>query len=73
MIKFKVRAMTCAHCVEIITRVIYETVPQAHVHIDLPKRLVYVEGTTELALLKRVIRELGYTPVHQKTDSDSDI
>lgn len=66
MIKLKIKYMTCTHCAEIITRVIHETAPHARVEVDLPQQLIYVEGTNDLALLKRAIREVGYTPVLQQ-------
>ncbi|PLC48598.1 heavy metal transporter [Pollutimonas subterranea] len=63
MIEFEVKDMTCGHCVHTIARAIKETVPTASVHIDLPQHLVRVDGATNLDVIERAIREVGYTPV----------
>lgn len=63
MIEFEVKNMTCAHCVETITRVVKETVPEATVRIDLPQHLVRIEGGSDIEALERAIRQVGYTPM----------
>lgn len=63
MIEFEVKDMTCGHCVETITRVVKETAPTASVGIDLPARLVRIDGEFDSDVIERAIREVGYTPV----------
>ncbi|MBC2771097.1 MULTISPECIES: heavy-metal-associated domain-containing protein [Alcaligenaceae] len=63
MIEFEVKDMTCGHCVDTIARAVKETVPTASVHIDLSQHLVRVEGSSNLDVIERAIREVGYTPV----------
>lgn len=62
MIEIKVKNMMGTDCVETINRVIKETFPHAVVQIDLARHLVCAEKTCDPEVLKRIIREIGYTP-----------
>jgi len=62
MIEFKVKDMIGEDCAKTIARVIKETVPAASIQIDLPNRLVRVDGISDVDEIERVIREVGYTP-----------
>lgn len=62
MIEFKIKEMIGEDCAKTITRVIKETAPAASIQIDLPNRLVRVDGISDVGEIERVIREVGYTP-----------
>ncbi|KAA0892530.1 heavy-metal-associated domain-containing protein [Pusillimonas sp. ANT_WB101] len=62
MIEFEVNNMSCHHCVETITRAVKEAVPGARVDINLPEKIVRIEGASDIDVLQRAIREVGYTP-----------
>ncbi len=61
-IKVSVQDMTCGHCVSVITRAIQSVGPAAKVRVDLPSRIVSVEGEVSEAEAKKAIAEAGYTP-----------
>lgn len=56
-----VQGMTCGHCVAAISRAVDELGGRAQV--DLTRGTVTVEGTTDVAAVRRAIEDEGYTVV----------
>jgi copper chaperone len=54
--------MTCGHCVSAITQAVQQADPSATVDIDLPQHLVKVATHTDANVIRKAIREAGYTP-----------
>ena len=64
MIAFKVRDMTCGHCVSTITKAVTALDAGAEVQIDLATHRVSIDSSAVDALaLRNAIQEAGYTPV----------
>ena len=59
-ITFSVPDMTCNHCVATISSALTEALPDSEFSIDLPARLLTVEG--DAAKAEHAIREAGYEP-----------
>lgn len=57
--KFHVEDMSCGHCTATIEQAV--TAAGGHTQIDLPARLVEVEGLDPLRA-EQVIRDAGFTP-----------
>lgn len=62
MVEFEVNDMTCGHCVATITEAVEKAAPGAVLAVDLPRRVVRVEGTPSPAVVEQAIRAAGYTP-----------
>lgn len=56
-----VQGMTCGHCVAAISRAVDALGGRAQV--DLTRGTVTVEGTTDVAAVRRAIEDEGYTVV----------
>jgi len=63
--RFKVDNMTCGHCVRTITAVLKAVDPQAVVSIDLPSRMVEVEGALTAEQAIAAMASEDYTAVQQ--------
>ena len=63
MLRLKVDDMTCGHCVQTVTEAVKTVDPAARVKVDLPSKLVEVEGAAEPTRISDAVREAGYTPV----------
>ncbi|MDO8300765.1 heavy-metal-associated domain-containing protein [Lacisediminimonas sp.] len=59
---YRVKDMTCGHCVAAITQAVQQADPAATVNIDLPQHLVKVATGTDANVIRKAIREAGYTP-----------
>jgi len=53
-------AMTCGHCVGVVTTAIEHLDPLAKVEIDLPSHRVRVDTTRERKVVEAVLAEVGY-------------
>jgi copper chaperone len=62
MIEFTVPALSCGHCVQVITRALQALDPLAQVRVDLDSRQVRVESTRDAAEFARALDEAGYPP-----------
>ena len=62
-IEFKVKGMSCQHCVAAVTRAIQEQDAAAQVQVDLSAGKVAVQSGASVDTLKAAIDEAGYTVV----------
>lgn len=63
MVTFEVDDMTCGRCAERIARAIRNVVTCAEVSVDVPARLVWVDGPfVAAAVIAEAIRDAGHTP-----------
>lgn len=61
-LSFEVGDMTCGHCAGTIKKAIETTLPGTQVHADPQTKTVSVTGTADLAALRKIVTEAGYTP-----------
>jgi len=62
MIEFNVEAMSCGHCVSVVTKAVKSVDPQAKVDVDLPTHKVHVETTQDRETVAAALSEAGYPP-----------
>jgi copper chaperone len=62
MIEFKVDAMSCGHCVSLVTDTIKQVDPQARVEVDLASKKVQVESSQDRGRIAQALTEVGYPP-----------
>jgi copper chaperone len=62
MIEFKVDAMSCGHCVTLVTETIKQVDPQARVEVDLASKKVQVESSQDRGRIAQALTEVGYPP-----------
>lgn len=60
MHEFKVEAMSCGHCVDVVTRTVKSVDPAAQVRVDLASKEVKVESSKERAFIAGALAEAGY-------------
>ena len=58
----RVEDMTCGHCASTITKAIEKGLPGATVEADPALKTVLVRGTADLAAVRSLVTEAGYTP-----------
>lgn len=63
MIDFKIPAMSCGHCVSVITKTAQAADPGAQVQVDLPSHTVKVETSQSRESLAAALAKAGYAPV----------
>jgi copper chaperone len=63
MQQFKVRGMSCGHCVRAVTRAIQALDQGARVEVDLAAGVVHVDAHLDAAQIQAAIREEGYEVV----------
>jgi len=64
MVTFEVNDMTCRHCIDTITKVVWSVDRGAKVEVDLATHRVHIEPTeAEAQELSDAITEAGYTPI----------
>jgi copper chaperone len=64
MIAYEVKDMSCAHCVNAITKAVAAVDPAATVRIDLAAHRIEIDGASaDPQRLRAAIEEAGYTPV----------
>lgn len=61
-LSLRVEDMTCGHCAAAIKTAIETRLPGAQVETNTASRLVSVRGGTDLAAIKALVIEAGYTP-----------
>ncbi len=62
MLEFEVKAMSCGHCVGVITKAIAALDPTAKVQCELPGHRVLVQTAQPRAAVAQVLKEAGYPP-----------
>ncbi len=62
MIEFAVDAMSCSHCVTVVTNTIKAVDPQARVEVDLAGKKVKVDSSQARARIAQALTEAGYPP-----------
>ena len=62
MIEFDVQAMSCGHCVSVVSQTIKELDPDARVEVDLAHKKVKFESGESPARLAQALTEAGYPP-----------
>ncbi|WP_246742625.1 heavy-metal-associated domain-containing protein [Microvirga splendida] len=58
----RVEDMTCGHCAGTIKNAVESSLPGTQVDADPASKLVSIRGTADLAAVKAVVAEAGYTP-----------
>lgn len=58
----RVEDMTCGHCADTIKKAVEAALPGTEVHADPASKLVSIRGTADLAAVKAIVAEAGYTP-----------
>ena len=62
MVEFSVPAMSCGHCVGVITQTLKQVDPQARVEVDLGGKTVKVESSRDRDAFAGALTEAGYPP-----------
>ena len=62
MLEFDVQAMSCSHCVAVVTEAVRSADPHADVQVDLANKKVRVESTLAREQLAAALTEAGYSP-----------
>ena len=60
--EFSVPAMSCGHCINVITEAIHAVDPAAQVRADLDSHTVEVTSASSREALATALTEAGYTP-----------
>ncbi|HZH11958.1 MAG TPA: heavy-metal-associated domain-containing protein [Microvirga sp.] len=58
----RVDDMTCGHCAGTIKKAVESTLPGTQVHADPASKLVSIRGTANLAAVRAIVTDAGYTP-----------
>jgi copper chaperone len=58
----RVEDMTCGHCAGTIKKAVESNLPGTQVDADPASKLVSIRGTADLATVKAIVTEAGYTP-----------
>ena len=58
----RVEDMTCGHCAGTIKKAVESTLPGTQVDADPASKLISIRGTANLAAVKAIVAEAGYTP-----------
>lgn len=69
MVTFKINDMTCGHCASTITKAVTSVDRSARVEVDIPRKLVHVNGDVATAVLVGAIHDAGYTPEEVQGES----
>ena len=62
MIEFNVPAMSCGHCVGVVTQTVKQVDPAAQVQVDLASKQVKVESGGNAQAFAKALTEAGYPP-----------
>lgn len=62
MLQLKVPDMTCGHCEKTIRNALSVLPGIKKLEIDLPGKILRIEGKPDSAAIRRAISESGYTP-----------
>ena len=60
--EFSVPAMSCSHCINVITQAIHSVDPAAQVKADLDSHTVEVTSASSREALADALAQAGYTP-----------
>lgn len=60
MIRYKVRGMSCGHCVDTVTKAVKGVDGRANVVVDLPNGEVQVSSETDAGAIASAIKSAGY-------------
>ena len=69
MVTFNINDMTCGHCASTITKAVTSVDSSARVEVDIPRKLVHVNGEVAIAVLVGAIHDAGYTPEEVQAES----
>jgi copper chaperone len=58
----RVEDMTCGQCAGTIKKAVESAMPGTQVDADPAAKLVSIRGTTDLAAVKAIVTDAGYTP-----------
>lgn len=58
----RVEDMTCGHCAGTIKKAVEAALPGTEVQADPASKLVSICGTADLAAVKAIVADAGYTP-----------
>ena len=61
-IRLNVPDITCAHCVEHVTRAVTEADATARLQVDMETKIVSVESALAPEAIEAAIRSAGYSP-----------
>lgn len=62
MTEFQLPAMTCGHCVSMVTQTLKRVDPSCQVRVDLAARTVQVRSAEDRHTLAEALTEAGYQP-----------
>ena len=62
MIEFHVDAMSCSHCVAVVTKTVQQVDPAAKVMVDLGSHTVKIESSAERQRIAAALKDAGYEP-----------
>jgi copper chaperone len=63
MIEFNVQAMSCGHCIGVVTETIHQVDPNARVEVDLAQKKVKVDaGDEQRQAMADALTGAGYPP-----------
>ena len=62
MIELNVPAMSCAHCVAVVTEAVRRVDAAARVDVDLASKQVRIDSPVPVASFVRALTEEGYAP-----------
>lgn len=62
MIEFNVEAMSCGHCISMVTKAVKSVDPQAKVEVDLSAHKVRVETQEDREAIAGALADAGYPP-----------
>ena len=62
MTEFDIEAMSCGHCVSMITKTVKLVDPEAKVEVDLAHKKVKIDSTQDRATIAAALTEAGYPP-----------
>ena len=62
MLELTLPAMTCGHCVGVVTQAIKQADPQAVVEIDLASHRVRVQTAQDRDAITAAVSDAGYVP-----------
>ena len=60
MLEFIVTGMTCAHCVNAVTKALSSLPGVAGVAVDLPSNRVHIQGKPDMDAVRAAIEDEGY-------------
>jgi copper chaperone len=60
MVQLNVEGMSCAHCVEAVTKAIKAVDPEAEVEVDLAGKTIEARTSAAAPVVSRAIEDAGY-------------